>query len=160
MHIRLIAPGGKMPAWVRDGLEDYRRRLPRSWPLEVVEIKLGRRPRGGLKGGDAARAVSEEGERSLAALRDGDRVVALDETGTAWSSRELAERLGTWDAEGRPLALVVGGPDGLDPRVRERAEAIWSLSPLTLPHGLVRVLVAEQLYRAWSLLQGHPYHRG
>lgn len=155
MRIRLLAPGGRMPGWVDAGFEAYRRRMPPQVRLELVELPLGRRS----KSSDPARAIAEEGERTLAALSDDDRLIALDEGGRSLSTRELADRLDRWTHEGRALALAVGGPDGLAPAVKQRAEETWSLSALTLPHGLVRVVVAEQIYRAWSLLSGHPYHR-
>lgn len=155
MRIRLLAVGGRQPRWVREGYEDYARRLPRECRLELIEVPLGKRTRATPPG----RAVGEEGARMLARLAPGEQVVALEVTGRSLDTPGLARRLEDWMAAGADLALLVGGPDGLDPRCRERAEFRWSLTPLTLPHGLVRVLVAEQLYRAWSLLSGHPYHR-
>jgi len=144
-----------MPHWVQDGYQEYAKRLPRECALRLVEIPLGRR----AKNRDPARAVGEEGERMLAATPRDCRVEALDVGGRAWSTKELAGELASWMASGRDLALLVGGPEGLAPVCLERADGHWSLSPLTLPHALVRVLVAEQIYRAWSLLRNHPYHR-
>lgn len=155
MRIRLIAVGQKMPAWVAEGWTTFATRLPRECPLELVELAAGTRARKS----DPARARADEGERMLAALKDNPLVVALDVGGRAWDTPALAQRLEAWRAGGRDVALLVGGPDGLDPRCLERADERWSLSPLTFPHMLVRVIVAEQLYRAWSLLSNHPYHR-
>lgn len=155
MRILLIGAGTRPPAWVEAGFQDYARRLPPECRLELAEIPLGRRG----KGQDPARAIASEGQRMLQAIPAGSRVLALDLAGQAWSTADLARKLGDWLAQGRDLALLVGGPDGLASACLERAETRWSLSPLTFPHALVRVLLAEQLYRAWSLLRGHPYHR-
>ncbi len=154
MHTRLIAVGERMPAWVQQGYAEYAKRLSRELPLELVEIPT----RG--EGRDRARAIATEGERMLAALPKAAHVVALDAAGAAWRSEELAARLQRWRLLGKDLAFLIGGPDGLAPAVLARADERWSLGPLTLPHPLVRILVAEQLYRAASLLAGHPYHRG
>jgi len=156
MHLRLIAAGTRMPTWVTDGFEQYTRRFPRHLSLELVEIQLGARE----KKENPARAVNEESKRMLKALRSGDRVVALDQNGKTFSTEKLAGSLGHWQQEGRDVVFLIGGPDGLGGECIERAELTWSLSPLTLPHALVRILVAEQLYRAWTILQNHPYHRG
>lgn len=155
MRLELIAVGERMPAWVRDGYGEYAKRLPRECALVLREIEPGARG----KSQDVARAVALEGERMLAALPKGARVVALDVKGAGHSTDELAARLQTWLADGRDVALLIGGPDGLAPECLARADERWSLSRLTLPHSLVRVVVAEQLYRAWSLLRNHPYHR-
>ncbi len=154
MRFRLIAVGGRQPAWVRDGFEEYARRLPAPFAVELVEIPLGARA-----GNPPERALEKEGERVLSAIPRGARVVALDERGKQWTSMGLAQRVGEWQASWREVALLIGGPDGHAPAVQARAEERWSLSSLTLPHGLARVCVAEQLYRAWSLRAGHPYHR-
>ena len=155
MRIYLIAVGTRMPGWVRSGYDEYARRLPRSTPLELTEVSAGPR----RKGSSPSKAKEAEGKRMLAALPQGAHVVCLDERGIEWSTRELARQLDHRRLEGSDLALLVGGPDGLAPSCLERCHSRWSLSPLTLPHGLVRVVVAEQLYRAWSLLNHHPYHR-
>lgn len=155
MKLRLLAAGTRMPAWVTAAFEDYAGRLPPDSRLELVEIPLGRRQG---RRPDLARAVAAEGERMLAAAGQA-RLIALEVQGRAWSTEALARELAAWREDGRDVALCIGGPDGLAPAVRERAEKRWSLSPLTLPHGLVRVIVAEQLYRAWSILHNHPYHR-
>jgi 23S rRNA (pseudouridine1915-N3)-methyltransferase len=155
MRIELIAVGERIPAWVREGYEEYAKRLPRECALYLREIEPGAR----AKSADIARAVALEGERMLAALPKGARVVALDVKGVEHSTAELAGRLEAWLADGRDVALLAGGPDGLAPECLARAGERWSLSRLTLPHPLVRVVVAEQLYRAWSILRNHPYHR-
>jgi 23S rRNA (pseudouridine1915-N3)-methyltransferase len=142
MRIRLIAAGTRLPAWVDAGVAEYARRFGRGLKFEVVQIPLAR-----------------EAARMRAAIPEGDYVVALEVKGRAMTTQELAAWLSARMAGGRDLALLVGGPDGLDAGLASAADFRWSLSPLTWPHGLVRVMVAEQLYRAHSLLQGHPYHR-
>ena len=156
MRVRLIAVGRRMPGWVESGYAEYAKRLPSECALSLVEIDPGQR----AKGTAAERARSDEGRRMLKAIPKGALVVALDVTGESWSTETLARQLESWLAGGRDLALLVGGPDGLADACLARAEQRWSLSRLTFPHPLVRVIVAEQLYRAWTLVQGHPYHRG
>lgn len=155
MRIHLIAVGNRMPEWVVTGYGEFAGRLPTECRLHLIEITPGRR----AKGGDVARAVAEEGERMLAAIPKGSLVIALEVEGRGWATGQLAQQLAAWLQGGRDVALLVGGPDGLAESCRARAELSWSLSPLTLPHGLVRVILAEQLYRASTLLAGHPYHR-
>lgn len=155
MNIRLVAVGEKMPAWVREGFADYAKRLPPECALHLIEIPPGRRG----KNADVARIRRDETTRVIAAIPKGADVVALEVGGQAWSTEKLAERLDGWMGAGRDLALLVGGPEGLGEAAREVASTQWSLSPLTLPHPLVRVVIAEQLYRAWSILRNHPYHR-
>lgn len=155
MLFRLVAAGTKLPAWVDEGFAEYAGRLGPGIRLELTEIALPRRGRNA----DVARLRAEEGRRMLACVDRRAFVVALEVTGRALSTERLAAWLATRLADGREVALLVGGPDGLDDACRQRADFSWSLSPLTFPHGLVRVMVAEQLYRAHSLLQGHPYHR-
>lgn len=144
-----------MPAWVQTGFEEYAKRLPAECRLRLVEIPAERRG----KNADLPRLLAKEGERMLAAVPKGARVVALAVEGRRWETVQLAERLTGWLGEGRDIALLIGGPEGLAEACYERCDERWSLSPLTLPHPLVRIIVAEQLYRAWSLLSGHPYHR-
>ncbi|PWW35948.1 23S rRNA (pseudouridine1915-N3)-methyltransferase [Chromohalobacter israelensis] len=144
-----------MPDWVTRGVDEYLKRLPRDFSVEIVEIAPGKRG----KNADVARAIQGEGNAMLAKLRDQERVIALAVDGQHWSTERLAANADHWRQDGRDVALLVGGPDGLDPRLLSRAEQRWSLSALTLPHPLVRILLAEQLYRAWTLLAGHPYHR-
>ncbi len=155
MRFMLITVSARQPRWVEEGYAEYARRLRPPLTLELKEIPLGTR----IRGAPAARAVEQEGERMLAALPRGAHVVALDERGDPWRTADLAARLERWRGAGKAVSLLVGGPDGLAPSCRERADETWSLSPLTLPHGLVRIVVAEALYRAASLLEGHPYHR-
>ena len=156
MRIHLIAIGHRRAGWERDGYREYARRMPPELALDLHEIAPSRRS----KGVPAERGIDDEGRRLLAAVPAGARVVALDERGAAWTTRELAHRLEDWMGDGRALALLVGGADGLAPACIEAAEQRWSLSPLTLPHGLARIVVAEQLYRASTIRRGHPYHRG
>lgn len=153
MH--LLAAGTRQPAWINAGYDEFAKRLPAECKLLLREIPLST----ARKRGDLARAVRDEGQKMLAALPDGAGVVALDVNGRSFSSEALARQLGRWLQGGRDLALMIGGPDGLTEDCLARAELKWSLSSLTLPHALVRVLVAEQLYRAWTILEGHPYHR-
>jgi 23S rRNA (pseudouridine1915-N3)-methyltransferase len=155
MKCRLIAAGTRLPDWINAGFHEYQKRLRAPLVLDLVEIPVATR----RAGETPERAIAREGERMLAALGREDYVVSLEVTAkmmtTEQLSRWLAERL----RDARPLALLIGGPDGLAEACRLRANQSWSLSPLTLPHGLVRVLLAEQIYRAMSLLAGHPYHR-
>jgi 23S rRNA (pseudouridine1915-N3)-methyltransferase len=155
MHIHLIAVGTRMPSWISQGYEDYARRLPRECTLRLVEIPLGRRSRSQ----SPAQAVEEESRRMLAAIPERSLVVALDVGGSDWDTPALATRLQEWLLSGRDIVLLVGGPDGLSVDCLRRADLRWSLSALTLPHALVRVILAEQLYRAWTIISGHPYHR-
>ncbi|TBR13313.1 MAG: 23S rRNA (pseudouridine(1915)-N(3))-methyltransferase RlmH [Lysobacter sp.] len=155
MKARLIAVGERAPGWVSEGFAEYRKRLSHWLPLELVEVEPGLRG----KGRDAARAMSDEGARVLAAVPRGALVVTLDGRGRGWTSEELARRLEHWRGQGRDLAFLVGGPEGHPPEVIARADESWALGPLTLPHMLVRLVVAEQLYRAAALLANHPYHR-
>lgn len=144
-----------MPAWVVQGYEEYARRLTGECSLHLIEVTAQKRG----KGADLERIARVEGERLLAAVPRGCRVIALDEGGRSFDTPGLARQLGTWLQDGQDRALLVGGPEGLSAQCRRGADQSWSLSPLTLPHPLVRVLVAEQLYRAWTVLRGHPYHR-
>jgi 23S rRNA (pseudouridine1915-N3)-methyltransferase len=155
MRVRVIAVGTRMPAWVRSACQDYLARLGTHLTVSVLEIDPGAR----TAGGTPAKAIATEAQRLLAAVRPGEHVVALDERGTQYTTRELAAWLGTRKQAGEDLALLIGGPDGLAPAVLARSDARWSLSKLTLPHALVRVILAEQLYRAQSILVNHPYHR-
>ena len=144
-----------MPDWVNAGYQDYARRLPRECALQLKEIGVSPRRRGT----PVAEAVKKEGKRMLAAIPPRAWTVALDVGGKPWTTEDLASRLDEWMTAGDGVALLVGGPDGLAPACLGAARARWSLSAMTLPHGLVRVMVAEQIYRAWSFLRGHPYHR-
>jgi len=156
MRIKVIAVGTRLPAWQQQGFQDYARRLPKECAIALTEIPAATRG----KSRSTEQAIRKESDRMLAAISDSDYVIALDQPGAQYSSEDLAGLLDTWLGQGRDLALLIGGADGLSDACRSRAELRWSLSDLTLPHGLVRVLVAEQLYRAWSIVRGHPYHRG
>lgn len=155
MRLHLIAVGQRMPDWVEQGFREYARRMPPDCPLQLHEISAGKRG----KGADLKRLCEQEGERVLAAIPKGAWVIALEVGGRSWSTEALASRLDGWRQQGCDVALLVGGPEGLAEACRQRADQLWSLSPLTLPHPLVRVVVAEQLYRAWTILSNHPYHR-
>jgi len=144
-----------MPEWVQTGFMDYLRRFPKYMPLELIEIPAGKRG----KNADIPRILEKEGEQMLAAVGKGNRIVTLDIPGAPWQTPMLAQQLERWKQDGRDISLLIGGPEGLAPACKAAAEQSWSLSPLTLPHPLVRVLVAESLYRAWSITTNHPYHR-
>lgn len=145
MRIRLVAVGKRMPQWAADAYREFATRMPPELRIELVEIPTGKR---------------DEGARVLAQIPAEAHAVVLDERGSAWTTQALAEQLNQWRDSGRSLVLVIGGPNGHTAETRARASQSWSLSNLTLPHMLARVVVAEQLYRAWTILSGHPYHRG
>jgi 23S rRNA (pseudouridine1915-N3)-methyltransferase len=155
MRLVVIAAGGRQPTWVDAGFDEYSRRLRRGYSLELVEIPLGRRSKSSL----GEKAKNEEGERMLKAVPTSAHVVAMTLTGRPWSTEILAERLRNWSTLGASVALLIGGPDGLSADCEAQAAEKWSLSSLTFPHGLVRVVLAEALYRAWTVNEGHPYHR-
>jgi 23S rRNA (pseudouridine1915-N3)-methyltransferase len=155
MKLTIIAVGSKMPAWVQQGYEEYARRFTRDMPLELIEIPAGKRG----KNADIKRILEQEGEKMLAAVGKGSKIVTLEVTGHNWSSPQLAAKLVDWQHDGRDICLLVGGPEGLSPHCIAASEEKWSLSALTLPHPLVRVVLAESLYRAWSISTNHPYHR-
>lgn len=155
MKLQLVAVGTKMPDWVQTGFTEYLRRFPKDMPLELVEVSAGKRG----KNADIKRILEKEGEAMLAATGKGNRIVTLDIPGQPWETPQLAQQLERWKQEGRDVSLLIGGPEGLSPACKAAAEQSWSLSALTLPHPLVRVLVAESLYRAWSITANHPYHR-
>ncbi len=155
MRLTVITVGGKMPAWVNEGVAEYSRRLPREIRLEWCELPLARRGRDT----SPEQLRQREGEQILKALPAGDVVIALDVRGTAWSTERLARELTDWQMDGTNVSLLIGGPDGLSEDCLQHARQRWSLSALTLPHPLVRVLLAEQVYRAWTITAGHPYHR-
>jgi len=155
MKLNLVAVGTKMPAWLTDGYHEYAKRMPRECSLHLHEINPARRG----KTANAQQWMQEEGERILAAIPNNHHVIALDVQGKSWSTEQLSQQLANWQADGRDVSLIVGGPDGLSAACLQRADQRWSLSALTLPHPLVRVVMSEQLYRAWTILQNHPYHR-
>ncbi len=155
MRVTVLSVGHRMPAWIQEGYAQYARRMPPEIRVELVEL----RPEERGAGRSAERARAAEGERLLAALPAGATLLALDEKGRSFSTQALSVMLAQWMRDGDAPAFAIGGADGLDEAVKERAAKLLSLSTLTLPHGLVRVVLAEQLYRAWTILAGHPYHR-
>jgi len=155
VHIRLLAVGDRQPGWVDDAFSGYTSRFPRDWRFHLDAIAAPKR----AKNESTNRAIDAEGELLLAKLGPDEQVVLLDERGTQLTSKALATHLAGWQSDGRDLTLIIGGPDGVSAACRDRADFAWALSDLTLPHGLARVVLAEQLYRAWSLQTGHPYHR-
>ncbi|MDH5191092.1 MAG: 23S rRNA (pseudouridine(1915)-N(3))-methyltransferase RlmH [Gammaproteobacteria bacterium] len=155
MRILLIAVGNRMPDWVENGFNEYAKRLPPECSLDLIEIPAGKRG----KSADVVRITEKEGQQMLAAIPKGAVVIALEVTGRQWDTPQLAQKLEQWMQDGHDVALLVGGPEGLAPECLARADAKWSLSALTMPHPLVRVVLAEQLYRAWTITRNHPYHR-
>jgi len=155
MRISVIAVGTRMPPWVTQGVEEYCRRMPRELKLQWREIPLARR----VQGAKAEQLSEREGEQLLKAIPPGDKVIALDVLGRRITTAQLAQELEAWQMSGSNYSLLIGGPDGLSPECLQRASGRWSLSDLTLPHPLVRVILAEQLYRAWTITVNHPYHR-
>ena len=155
MILTVAAVGKRMPAWVNEVWGDYAKRFPRRLTLELKEIPLARRGRNA----DVTALREAEGEALLAAVPQGSRIIALDERGKQWTTAELAKQLENWMHEERGVCFLVGGPDGLPQSCRDRARDVWALGKLTLPHPMVRVILAEQLYRAWTITQNHPYHR-
>jgi len=155
VHVTVLAVGTRCPGWVREAYDDYARRLKTRLPVRLAEIEPGKRGKGISPG----RAMESEARRILASVRDDTHLVMLDERGKERTSVALSQWLGERLRDGRELTFAIGGPDGFAPGVRERAQESWSLSRLTLPHALVRVLLIEQIYRAVTLLDGHPYHR-
>jgi 23S rRNA (pseudouridine1915-N3)-methyltransferase len=155
VRVRLITVSQRQPRWVQEACAEYEKRLPRAWQFQLVEVK----PTARTSGADAAKVRREEAVRIRQALPKGALLVALDERGRAWSTEQLAARVEQWQQLGRDLALVIGGADDLDPALREAADHCLSLSPMVMPHGLVRVVVVEQLYRVSTVIAGHPYHK-
>lgn len=155
MKINLIAIGKRMPDWVNTGYQEYAKRLTSVLPLNLIEIPLAPRS----KNSNITQLLQKEGAQMLANIPNDHFVVALDVPGQLWDTGKLAQKLQQWKLESQNISLLIGGPDGLAPSCLQRANLRWSLSPLTLPHPLVRIIVAEQIYRAWSILSGHPYHR-
>jgi 23S rRNA (pseudouridine1915-N3)-methyltransferase len=155
VHIRLQAVGDRQPSWVDTAFAGYAQRLPRQWQFRLDSISTAQRNKGVAP--EVAKVA--EGVKILAKIKLAEFVIVLDERGTQYSSKELAGLLDEWQTVGQDLVFVIGGPDGVSADCLQRANLRWSLSKLTLPHGLARVLFAEQLYRAWSLTTGHPYHR-
>jgi 23S rRNA (pseudouridine1915-N3)-methyltransferase len=183
MRISVLAVGTRMPDWVQTGVAEYQKRFPRDWRFDWIELPLGHRGKTQAKAavnkgaskkektqtsaqGKSpglsqvnAKAIAAEGEAMLAAINPQQHVIALDLSGKSWSTEQLSQQVNNWQMEGQDVCLLIGGPDGLSPACLQRANQRWSLSDLTLPHPLVRILLAEQLYRSWSLLNNHPYHK-
>jgi len=154
LKLRILSIGHKMPGWIEEGCKEYLKRMPRELFVEIVEIRPDKR----ASGRNSDQVQEAEGRRILEAAGR-DILIALDEHGQEVTTLQLADRMQKWLGDGRDVSLVIGGADGLHPDVKARADWLWSLSKLTLPHAMVRVLLAEQLYRAWSVLSNHPYHR-
>ena len=155
MRVKLVAVGTKLPQWVDAGFLEYTKRLPKEFSIDLIEVPLAHRG----KNPDLARLILQEGQAMLKHVSDNDWVIALEVKGKRWSTEQLAEQITNWQMNGKDIVLLVGGPDGLSNECRSRANIQWSLSELTLPHPLVRIILAESLYRAWTLTVGHPYHR-
>ncbi|ASG66113.1 23S rRNA (pseudouridine(1915)-N(3))-methyltransferase RlmH [Idiomarina piscisalsi] len=155
MQIQLLAVGTKMPTWVKEGFEQYQKRFPNDCKFVLTEIAAQKR----TKKADVNRIVQEEGKALIQAIPKGNKVITLEVNGKAWDTPKLAQQLAAWQMDGRDVTLLVGGPEGLSNDCLALAEQRWSLSKLTLPHPMVRLIVAESLYRAWSLNNNHPYHR-
>lgn len=155
MQLRVAAVGQRMPGWVSEAWTEYARRMPPSLPLSLREISLAKRS----KNADTKRLTTLESRALYEAMPKRGRVIALDIRGQAWSTDKLANRLEQWMGEGRDVGFMIGGPEGIDAEIIRKADERWSLGPLTLPHPLVRVVLIEQLYRAWTITQNHPYHR-
>lgn len=155
MRLTIIGLSHRLPDWQQAGIDDYVRRFPRDWPLKLVELPPDKRS----QGRNPAQVMADEAQRLRQNIARGARLVALDERGAAWSTRQLAEQMKRWQADGRETAFIIGGTDGLDADLKREADQLLQLSALTLPHGLVRVLLVEQLYRAVSIINNHPYHR-
>ena len=158
MKLSVVAVGHRLPDWLTSGFSEYAKRMPRDMPLSLIELKPeARRDEPGSSA--ATRVLEKEAQRIEAALPKGTYTVVLDESGKTVTTQQLAQRLNRWRDDARDVAFVIGGADGTAARLKSGADWLWSLSPLTLPHGLVRVILAEQLYRAVSILNNHPYHR-
>lgn len=155
MKLHIVAVGHKQPDWVEQGYAEYAKRMPRECTVELKEIKPEKR----VGGKTATQVMAAECTRIDAALPAGCFLIALDERGESWTTLKLAEQMKGWLSAGRDVAFVIGGADGLDPAIKQRANKLLQLSAMTMPHGMVRVLLAEQLYRAWSVINNHPYHR-
>ncbi|MEX2353104.1 MAG: 23S rRNA (pseudouridine(1915)-N(3))-methyltransferase RlmH [Gammaproteobacteria bacterium] len=155
MRISIVAVGRRMPDWVQAGFKEYKKRLSHELALELIEVLPARRSKNSLED----KLKQEEAEAILRAVPENTRIIALDETGRKQTTKKLAACLGNWARDGEHICFIIGGADGLAAAVLKKADETWSLSDYTLPHALVRVILAEQLYRAWSLLKGHPYHR-
>ena len=155
MKVHLIAVGKKMPEWINTGYSEFSKRMPPELQINLIEITPSVRSKTTV----IEKNIKEEGERIQSAIPANSRLIILDEKGKNFSSIDLSKKMESWLPMGQDIAIVIGGADGIDPKIKQQADEKWSLSSFTLPHALVRVVIAEQLYRAWSILQGHPYHR-
>lgn len=155
MKVRLLTVSQRQPAWVTDACAEYEKRLPRAWQFQLLEIK----PEARTSGATTQRVQAAEAQRIRNAVPKGALLVALDERGESWSTEQFAEKIEGWQQLGRDLVLVIGGADGLDAEFRQQADHRLSLSRMVMPHGLVRVVIVEQLYRAATVIEGHPYHK-
>jgi len=155
MKVHLIAVGKKMPAWINTGYAEFSKRMPPELQINLIEVTPSTRN----KSTPIEKNIKEEGELIQSAIPTNSKLIVLDEKGKNFSSVDLSKKMEDWLPMGQDIVLVIGGADGIDPMIKQQADEKWSLSSFTLPHALVRVVVAEQLYRAWSILQGHPYHR-
>ena len=155
MKLNLIAVGTHMPKWIAEGFAEYQKRLSKECKINLIEIAPNQR----TKNSNVAQLIAAEEKKIFAAAPKQSQRIALNVQGTMWSTKQLAEKLQQWQLNSQDISFMIGGPDGLGPECLSSAKHIWSLSPLTLPHMLVRIIVVEQLYRAWSFLKGHPYHR-
>jgi 23S rRNA (pseudouridine1915-N3)-methyltransferase len=155
MNVQIIAVGNKMPAWVVEGTNEYLRRFPSEFSVAFCEVPPDKRG----KTVNLGKIKENEGNKCIAAIAKGNHVIALEVLGKTWDTATLAAQIERWKMDGRNISLLIGGPEGLSDKCRDVADQLWSLSPLTLPHPLVRVIVTEALYRAHSLTQNHPYHR-
>ena len=154
MRLKVLAVGTRMAAWVTDGVSEYDKRMPRDFQVNWIEIPPAKR-----QGESADKLRKREADAIRRQLKSGDRLVALDVRGKLVSTEDMASHFVDWQMDGRDVALLIGGPDGIDPELLAQADVQWSLGRITLPHPLVRVILAEQLYRAWSINAQHPYHR-
>jgi 23S rRNA (pseudouridine1915-N3)-methyltransferase len=155
MKLNIIAVGHKMPDWISEGYNEFAKRMPRDFALTLTELKPDKR----ISARTPQQVMAEEAERILAAIPNDARVLAMDERGANWTTMKLADNMKQWQIDGRETVFIIGGTDGLDPKIKQRADQLLQLSAMTLPHGMVRVMLAEQLYRAVSILNNHPYHR-
>ncbi len=155
MNIELLAAGTKPPAWIATGITEYQKRLPRDWQFNIKEIPVAKRQ----KGEPVSKAIQAEGQRMMAAIDPGCVVVTMDRNGENWSTEQLAKHIQNWQLETGKMQLLIGGPDGLAKECLDAANQSWSLSKLTFPHFFVRLMLAEQIYRAWAVINRHPYHK-
>ncbi len=155
MKLSIVAIGTKMPAWVQTGFAEYEKRLPHEWKPKLIEFSVAKRG----KSTSVAKLIDLEGQKILAAIPSGAYVVALDVLGKSLGTPQLSKRMSRWQENVKPVYILIGGPDGLAEGCLRRADERWSLSELTLPHPLVRIVLIEQLYRGWTILQNHPYHK-